>query len=109
MAETTDKIRIYFPPVEGGNGMIDIARVLGVGGAEPPRWGDGPDQEKYREFNARAKDYFESVSLENAQLMIYPFPAEDVPAVHEISRLAGERELECLFFNWGDADVPLKV
>jgi exostosin family protein len=103
-------IKIYFAGIPAGaHCRLDLGRALRVNGSEPAMWGEGPDSRKYDRLNREAPLWFQSTALDDAEIVVYGDVASNSPAVTEASLAAKSRGLPCLFFSWGDEDVPISV
>jgi hypothetical protein len=109
MNAPADRRKIHFARLDPAGSIIDLARALGAGNSGPADWAKGPDQKKFQQLNDHARDYFEPVGIEQADLIVYPHPAEQGPEVLAVSEDARRRGLPCYFFNWGDEDKPVNV
>jgi hypothetical protein len=83
---------------------IDLAVALGVA-----RIGFPPDAARTRLF-ADAARWFVATPLDEAEVLVYPYRAEEEPeAVLAVSAASRDRGLPCIFLSWGDVDVRQSV
>src|ERR1700733_13974558 len=104
-----NQVRIYFAGIRSDERPIDLACALGVGGFPPLHGAPRPEFGKYDALNRQAHELFASVEIDQAQIVIYGYRTLDTPEVQEVSRKAQQRGLPCLFFSWGDVDIPVSV
>jgi hypothetical protein len=89
---------------------IDLACALGAGGFAPVRGPEGPEEGKYDRLNAEAANFFKIVSLDEAQVVIFPYKIQEFPEQARLASLeAQKRGLPCYFLTWGDADESLSL
>lgn len=103
-------IKIHFPILDELEPVVGLACALHVGGADSARWLPGPEERKYDQLNREADESFESVSLNEADMVVLPYRASHHSS--EVQRIAAEarrRNIGCVFFSWGDGDDHLPV
>jgi hypothetical protein len=107
----SNALKIHFPHLSTDRGPIDIAGALRAGGHTQPRGPQGIQESKYDNLNTQASHYFQTVDdLDQADVLVYPYRAQDNPEeAEQVSEMARQRGIGCLFTSWGDADVPIRV
>jgi hypothetical protein len=89
---------------------IDLACALRAGGFEPVHGPVGPEERKYDQLNAEAANFFKIVSLDEAQVVIFPYKIQEFPEEAQQTSLESQkRGLPCFFLTWGDADESLSL
>jgi hypothetical protein len=102
-------IRVHFPKLVPGRVPTGYAQALHVNGENGAKVAPGAEESKYDQLNAEAPKAFEVVDLDRAQVLIYPYRASPGPESEEVSQMAKQRNIGCIFFSWGDKDEPIKV
>jgi hypothetical protein len=102
-------IRVHFPLACGREPNISLAAALGAGGLIGAAGGVGPESGKYDRLNAEASEFFETVDIDDAEVLIYPYRADGGPEIERVANEARKRGIGCVFISWGDADEPVEV
>ncbi len=84
-------------------------RRAGAGGLIGAAGGVGPESGKYDRLNAEASEFFETVDIDDAEVLIYPYRADGGPEIERVANEARKRGIGCVFISWGDADEPVEV
>jgi exostosin family protein len=89
---------------------MDLACALGVGGFPPQLGPKGPEEGKNDRLNREAKNYFEAVDADRADVFVFCYHAHNHrDEVLRISADAARRGVPCVFLSWGDADEPIDL
>jgi hypothetical protein len=102
-------IRVHFPKLVPGRGLLGYAAALRVNGSDGAKVPSGAEETKYDQFNAEAPKLFEVADLDHAQVLIYPYCASTGPEIDEVAEMARRRNVGCIFISHGDKDAPVKV
>jgi hypothetical protein len=102
-------IRVHFPLACGREPNISLAAALGAGGLIGAAGGVGPESCKYDRLNAEASEFFETVDIDDAEVLIYPYRADGGPEIERVANEARKRGIGYVFISWGDADEPVEV
>ena len=103
-------IRIHFSGFRAGLEPLDLACALGVGGFPPQRGPKGPEEGKNDRLNREARNHFEAVDADRADVFFFPYRAHDFPDdVGGASAEAARRGVPFVCLSWGDADDPISL
>ncbi len=102
-------IRVHFPLEAGKAPEIGLAKAMRVGGSAGVVAPAGPEYSKYDRLNAAAPHFFESVDIDQADVIVYPYFAHTGEKTEAIANEARKRGIDCVFMSWGDEDVPVHV
>jgi hypothetical protein len=99
-------IRIHFPALRPDTPVIPLAHACGVGQHDRD---EGVDVHRFERLLAQGRLHWQSVSLDDAQVVVYPHhyrPAEDT---NQVAEAAQKRRLPCIFFKSADDATPVQV
>ncbi len=102
-------IRVHFPLEAGKAPEIGLAKAMRAGGSAGMVAPVGPEYSKYDRLNAAAPHFFESVDIDQADVIVYPYFAHTGGKTQAIANEARKRGVDCVFMSWGDEDIPVHV